>query len=166
MSFMRPGHPLRYFMGLSKSYVWSDYDHIIEDYSDDYKNNMSFVELVGRFAKRSTEDEQYSIKIMQVLAAKLGCLDKMRKHKLTREEQNVEEKMLDNIYAFQKEHAKHGCHAERALISADMYYDLEDIMNDRIENYIVERVYSTGHLTEEEYVAFLNERTNKLFKEK
>jgi hypothetical protein len=163
MSYMRVGYPLRYFMGLTESYIWRTDDNIVEDYGDNYKNNPSFIELIGRYVKMATKDEKYFMKIMKILATKLDCSDKMRDHELTYEENKEEEKMLDNIRLFIKEHDGK---AMRALHACDMYFDLEDIMNAKLEEDIVEMVYLDGHLTREEKMIYITNKINKRKEEK
>lgn len=89
MSYMRPGHPLKYFKsGTTDSYVYpsSIKDVGVEDYSDSYEDNKSFCELIGNFVRRSTGDEEFAWKIVQILAEKLGIEDDLREEPATTKE--------------------------------------------------------------------------------
>jgi len=104
MSYQRMGYPLTYFEGESKSYVFvssypkkgtlkkykagkkfknGDYEGYVEDYKDIYKDNCSFIELIGTIIRRETEDKEYAEKIIKVLAKKLKVEHKLRKKPLT-----------------------------------------------------------------------------------
>ena len=102
---MRNGYPLKYFKGISNYYVFScayptkegykkykkgkklkypkDYDSFIQDYYADYKDNLSFIELIGKIIEHETKDEKYALKIMTILAEKLKVKQYMRKKPLT-----------------------------------------------------------------------------------
>lgn len=89
MSFQRYNYPLIYFDGKSKSYVFptsfkgKDY---IEDYGDIYKDNVSFIELIGKYVRMATDNQEYSEKIIKILAKKLRVEHKLRKKPLTDKE--------------------------------------------------------------------------------
>ena len=90
MSFMRYGYPLRHFKGETKSYVFPTIfkgKEYIEDYDDTYKDNASFIELIGRYVEEVTKDEKYARKIIEILAKKLRVEYKLRKKPLTFEQQ-------------------------------------------------------------------------------
>jgi hypothetical protein len=105
MSYMRYGYPLRYFKtGKSKSYVFvsgrkygPDY---VSDYNDEYKDNRSFCELIGKIILHETKDEDYAWKMVRVLAKKLGIQKQLRKKPLAFEEEVKlifkEQKRVDN----------------------------------------------------------------------
>ena len=102
---MRNGYPLKYFKGMSQSYVFlcsyptkegykkhkkgkklkypEDYDSFVQDYDDKYKDNLSFIELIGKIIEHETKDEKYALKIMTILAEKLKVKQHMRKKPLT-----------------------------------------------------------------------------------
>lgn len=71
MSYMRIGHPLKYFKGESKAYVYPSAEGYVEDYNSDYKDNATFCELIEEFVYRATGDKKYSLRIMKILAKKL-----------------------------------------------------------------------------------------------
>lgn len=78
MSYIRAGHPLRYFKGDSKNYVYPSTGGYVEDYNSDYENNATFCELIEKFVYRATCDKKYSLKIMKILAKKLKIESKLR----------------------------------------------------------------------------------------
>lgn len=78
MSYIRIGHPLKYFKGNSKDYVYPSTDGYVEDYNSDYEDNVTFCELIEKFVFRSTGDKSYSLKIMKILAKKLKIENKLR----------------------------------------------------------------------------------------
>jgi hypothetical protein len=70
---MRAGSPLWYFSkGESDWYIFPT-DDGVEDYDADYQNNKSFCELMGNIVLRESKDEKYALKIVRILARKLGC---------------------------------------------------------------------------------------------
>jgi hypothetical protein len=93
ISYMRAPYLLEHFYGITESYVFHDGNGIV-DHGDNYANNPSFIELIGEFVRRETSDDKYALKIMRVLAEKLGCMNLMREHPITDEENDIEEKML------------------------------------------------------------------------
>lgn len=97
MSYMRSPYPLEHFYGITESYVFPHTSGFVEDYGDSYHNNPSFIELIGRFVRDATGDEEYSDKLIRVLAKKLGCDHLLRDHFMTYEERKAEEKMLENV---------------------------------------------------------------------
>lgn len=88
MSYLRPGHELEWFKDTSQEYVFlcADEKEGVEDYNSRYSHNPSLCELIGHFILRQTGDAKYADKMVRVLAAKLGCEDKLRKHRLTLKE--------------------------------------------------------------------------------
>jgi len=94
MSYLRYGHPLEYFRnGVSNLYVYlhcgdSEYGikDFVEDYGDDYKDDKSFIELIGRFIAHETGDEKYAWKMVTVLAKKLGVEKDLREKPLSSDE--------------------------------------------------------------------------------
>lgn len=107
MSYMRNGYPLKHFKGLSKYYVFlgsyptkegykkykkgkkltdKDYENHIQDYDAKYEDNLSFIELIGKFIERETKDEKYALKIMTILAKKLKVKQHMRKKQISDKE--------------------------------------------------------------------------------
>ena len=85
---MRPGHPLKYFKGTSKYYVFlssgSDkHPDYVEDYDVEYDDNCSFIELIGNIVRSETKDDKYALKIMEILARELKVKQHMRKKPLT-----------------------------------------------------------------------------------
>lgn len=78
MSYIRMGHPLRYFKGNSKEYVYPSTDGYVEDYYSDYNDDASFCELIEEFVDRATRDKKYSLKIMKILAKKLKIEHKLK----------------------------------------------------------------------------------------
>lgn len=80
MSYIRAGHPLRYFKGESELYVFPDNDGFIEDYESEYNDNASFAELLLNISRRTfkvdnimdEEQERYINKLADVLAKKLN----------------------------------------------------------------------------------------------
>lgn len=89
---MRTGWPLKYFKGETQNYVFPySYKNKkgetiieVEDYGDQYEDNASFIELIGKIIIRETGDKEYGIKIMKILAKKLKV--PMRKKPLTTEQ--------------------------------------------------------------------------------
>ena len=105
MSYMRVGYPLKYFKkGITESYVFSAQanlkgDVYIEDYGDEYKDNKSFIELIGTFVRNATQNEEYAWKIVKILAKKLKVDKDLRKKPLTiNQEINLFSKGLDKEY--------------------------------------------------------------------
>lgn len=87
MSYMRMGYHLKYFKtGKTSSYVFpTEYKNknYVEDYGDKYKDNKSFIELIGTFVRNETENEEYAWKIVKILAKKLKVDKDLRKKPLT-----------------------------------------------------------------------------------
>ena len=72
MSYIRAGHPLKYFEGTSNLYVFADVENYVEDYDTKYEDNASLAELLVRFVELATGDYDYAWKIAGVLAEKLN----------------------------------------------------------------------------------------------
>lgn len=88
MSYIRPGHALEWFKDVSHEYVFlsaGNPEHV-EDYGSKYEHNPSLCELLHNIILRETGDRKYADKMLHVLAKKLGCEDKLRKHQLTQKE--------------------------------------------------------------------------------
>jgi hypothetical protein len=140
---MRSPYPLEHFYGITESYVYHNGDGV-EDYGDDYENNPSFIELIGRFIESGTGDEKYANKIVKVLAKKLGCEHLLREHPLTRKERAIEDKMLMRAFTT-------GTHrAANALKIAKEIFRLPDM-----EDNIVDEIYRETHLSREEYKEYI-----------
>lgn len=85
MSFIRYGHPLRFFKDTkSNMYVYGMEDRIygIGDINED-TNNENLIELIGKFIDRIEFDFKYENRyatyhIVQELAIRLGIEDKLR----------------------------------------------------------------------------------------
>jgi hypothetical protein len=90
MSYQRWGYPLEYFKtGDSKSYVFvhcgdleNNIKDYVEDYDDEYKDNKSLIELIGRFIVHETKDEKYAWKMVKILAKKLRVEKDLREKPL------------------------------------------------------------------------------------
>ncbi len=154
---MRSPYPLRWFRDFSRSYVYPTLleDNKIEviDYGDEYENNPSFIELLGRFVERVTGDEKYTVKVMRILAEKFGCAHKMRDHKLTSEENKIEEKLLHMALG-------HAEKAENALMYADHVYI--DPGDEEFEWDVAESVFMRGHLEHDDYIRYLNKKLREM----
>ena len=83
MSYIRSGHELRDFEGVSTSYVFPSGDIqegdkvFVEDYDDTYEDNPTFAQLIINMIRRlfkeeGFEDEEYVEKIKKVLSKKLN----------------------------------------------------------------------------------------------
>jgi hypothetical protein len=79
MSYQRYGYPLKYFKtGESESYVFCHVGGYVEDYNDNYEDNKSLIDLVGRIILCETKDEKYAWKMVKVLAKKFDVEDDLR----------------------------------------------------------------------------------------
>lgn len=109
MSYMRSGYPLKYFKGKSKSYVfpssykkgkkWIDY---ICDYNDKYEDNCSFIELLANIIQDEVKDEEYTFKIVKMLAKKLKVENRLRRRNKPISEEEYFRLAVDDIRKFQK----------------------------------------------------------------
>ena len=79
MSYIRAGHDLHWFKGVSTEYVFDAVDGGVEDYDSEYNDNASFCELIGLIVLKLSRDKQYADKIVRVLAKKLGIEHELRK---------------------------------------------------------------------------------------
>jgi len=77
MSYQRYNHPLDWFDGFSKSYVYHNGEGIV-DYGDEYNDTVSLIDLIGDIIERETGDKQYATKIVRVLAKKMGVENNLR----------------------------------------------------------------------------------------
>jgi hypothetical protein len=109
MSYIRMGHPLEYFKANSSLYVFvsadskkkdGTYNTHVEDYGASYIDNCSLITLIGRIIERETDDKEYALKMVKILAKKLGVENKLRDHPLTTEEYLEEERK--NLWNFKK----------------------------------------------------------------
>jgi len=75
MSYIRAGHDLYDFEGISHSYVFEsgpvEGPNFVEDYGDKYEDNATLAQLLINFMRRVTDDEKYITKMIGVLAEKL-----------------------------------------------------------------------------------------------
>jgi hypothetical protein len=81
MSYLRHGTPLSWFLGESKAYVYMG--ERIVDYSNDYEDLPTLIELVGTFIERECNDKEFATKIVRLLAEKLGVAGRLRERRLT-----------------------------------------------------------------------------------
>lgn len=91
------GHPLEFFKGESKSYVFCSVGKkkpYMEDYGDKFRDNANFADLLLYIIERETEDEKWTWKIAKILAKKLRIEDKLRPHKLSYEEYEKEHEKI------------------------------------------------------------------------
>jgi len=83
MSYIRAGHELRDFEGVSTSYVFPsgnsrERDKVfVENYDDTYEDNPTFAQLIINMMRRlfkeeGFEDEEYIEKVKKVLSEKLN----------------------------------------------------------------------------------------------
>lgn len=86
MSYMRYGHTFRFFKtGETKYYVFLSPKGMI-DCGEDYNDDKSTVELIGRIILHETKDIDYTWKIVQMLALRFGVSDDLRDAPLTSDE--------------------------------------------------------------------------------
>jgi hypothetical protein len=82
MSFIRNAWPLMYFTTRSTEYVFPADDgkkSYIEDYGSDYKDKATLIELLANFVLRCTQDEDYTWKMVRILAKDYGVEHLLRK---------------------------------------------------------------------------------------
>ncbi len=84
MSYLRSGHPLIYFEGFSKAYVFhscgeSGAEDFVEDYDNKYEDNATFAELLVNFILKETNDKKYAWKIAGILEKKLPDVKRRKK---------------------------------------------------------------------------------------
>ena len=79
MSYIRGGFKFKWFKtGVSDLYVFPHSDGFIQDYKADYKDDRSFIELIGIIIWRETGSLEYANKMVGILAKKLGLKDDLR----------------------------------------------------------------------------------------
>ena len=86
MSFMRNAWPLKYFKARSEEYVYPTDDGkkaIIEDYGSQYEHKPSLIELLANFILRGTGNEEYTWKMVKILAKDYDVEHLLRKKPAT-----------------------------------------------------------------------------------
>ncbi|NLH78725.1 MAG: hypothetical protein GX465_17010 [Acidobacteria bacterium] len=136
MSYIRSPSVLHHFYSISDLYVYNSGDNM-EDCHATYDHNPSLIELIGTIIARETNDPKYARKIIEILAYKLGCLDKLRPVSLTYDEWEKE----------RKEFCKLHNHGEKAIIcyyiTKNMHWNEES--EEDVINYIA-NIHLTGEL--------------------
>jgi hypothetical protein len=98
MSYIRYNEPLRFFKGVSSSYVFpsysapdeeGNYTEFIEDYGDKYDNKVVLADLICRIVEKET-DTKFATKMANALARHLGCNNQLREHPITGDEWSKE----------------------------------------------------------------------------
>lgn len=83
MSFIRCAWPLKYFTTRSTEYVFPSTDSsgksYTEDYDSKYEDKPTLIELLAEFILRCTTDEDYTWKMVRILAKDYGVEHLLRK---------------------------------------------------------------------------------------
>jgi hypothetical protein len=89
MSFIRYGWPLKYFKDTSHEYVFvgvTGNDNKIEDYGSKYEHKPSMIELMAGFILICTASEEYTWKMVKIMAKDCGVKHLLRKKPATSEQ--------------------------------------------------------------------------------
>lgn len=97
MSYIRSPSVLHHFYSISNLYIYNS-GYGMEDCHATYDHNPSLIELIGNIIERETDDPKYARKIIEILAHKLGCSDKLRPVPLTHNEWEWERKELSKLH--------------------------------------------------------------------
>ena len=67
-----------FFKGKSKSYVFYSVGDFVEDYGDDFKDTLTFADMLLEILLIETKDKVWVNKISKILSKKLDITDKLR----------------------------------------------------------------------------------------